>query len=135
MTDIVKAAGIIIQDRKVLFVRAAGKNILMAPGGKPHVGETLEQTLVRELDEELGLQVRPEDFEPFGDYVRPAAGQPGKTVHMHCFMVKQWQGEPRPSQEIEEMRWLTSELPEDLEVASIFGHIILPELQKRGLVD
>lgn len=135
MYDIYKSAGIIIHNRKLLFTRAQGMEFFIDPGGKIEEGETAEQALVRELKEELSIDVNESDLEFFGEYTAEAANHKGKTVHMKAFMVKQWQGEIKPDAEIEELRWLTSELPGDIQVGSIFGGNVLPALHAAGLVD
>jgi 8-oxo-dGTP pyrophosphatase MutT (NUDIX family) len=45
--DIHKAAGIIIQGRKLLVERSVGKVYFIAPGGSVEPGETVEQAVVR----------------------------------------------------------------------------------------
>lgn len=135
MDDIYKAAGIIIVDRKLLFTRAKGMEVFIDPGGKIELGETAKQALVRELKEELSIDVDEADLELFGDYTAEAANHKGHTVHMQAFTVKKWQGDIIASAEIEELRWLTSNLPTDIKVGSIFGGQILPKLHEKGLVD
>ena len=55
--DIHKASGILLQDRKVLVTRSRGKENFVHPGGKLEQGETPKQALVRELKEELNIDV------------------------------------------------------------------------------
>ena len=105
------------------------------PGGKIEQGETAKQALVRELKEELSIDVDESDLEFFGEFVAEAANHKGKTVNMQAFIVKKWQGTIRSDAEIEELRWLTSNLPTDIQVGSIFGGKVLPKLHKQGLVD
>lgn len=135
MNDIYKAAGIIIVGRKLLFTRAEGMEVFIDPGGQIEAGETAKQALVRELKEELSIDVNENDLEAFGEYVAEAANHKGRTVHMQAFMVKKWQGEIEASAEVEELRWLTSDLPTDIKVGSIFGGQVLPKLHEQGLVD
>lgn len=135
MDDIYKAAGIIIEDKKLLFTRAEGMEIFIDPGGKIEDGETAKQALVRELKEELSIDVNENDLELFGEYVAEAANHKGRTVHMQAFVVKKYRGEIKASSEIEELRWLTSEVPSDIKVGSIFGGEVLPALKAKGLVD
>ena len=135
MNDIYKAAGIIIKDKKLLFTRAEGKDFFIDPGGKIEDGETPEQALIRELKEELSIDVTIEDLEFFGEYVAPAANNNDKTVRMKAYMVKKWLGDIVASAEVEELRWLTSDLPTDIQVGSIFGGKVLPALHDMGLVD
>lgn len=135
MADIHKAAGIIIQNRKLLFTRAKDMDFFIDPGGKIEPDETAKQALVRELKEELDIDVDEADLEAFGEFTAEAANNKGKTVHMQAFIVKKWQGTIKPSAEVEELQWLTSDIPSDIQVGSIFGGKVLPKLKEQGLVD
>ncbi|HUC89888.1 MAG TPA: NUDIX domain-containing protein [Patescibacteria group bacterium] len=135
IADIYKAAGIVIQDHKLLFTRADGMDFFIDPGGKIEPGETAEQALVRELKEELDITVSEADLEPFGEFTAEAANHKGKTVHMQAFIVKKWAGTIKASAEVKELRWLTSDIPTDIQVGSIFGGKVLPRLKQQGLVD
>lgn len=135
MNDIYKAAGIIIVNRKLLFTRAKDMQVFIDPGGQIEPGETPQQALVRELKEEISIDVNEADLELFGEYTAEAANHKGHTVHMQAFVVKKWQGDIIASAEVEELRWLTSKLPSDIKVGSIFGGQILPKLHEQGLVD
>ncbi|MBL8159575.1 NUDIX domain-containing protein [Candidatus Saccharibacteria bacterium] len=135
MQDIYKSAGIIIVDRKLLFTRAHDMAFFINPGGKIEAGETARQALVRELKEELSIDVDEADLEPYGEYTAEAANHKGKTVHMQAFIVKKWRGDITPSAEIAEIRWLDSSVPDDIKVGSIFGGKVLRSLHEAGLVD
>ena len=76
------------------------------PGGKAEQGEPIEQTLVRELQEELGVTVT--RFTPWviRDHVYTHA-----TVRLHFFRVTQWLGEPASS-EGQLLQWQNSSLPD-----------------------
>jgi len=61
------------------------------PGGKVETGEAPETALVRELKEELGVEVQASALEPFAfashDY-------PEFHLLMPLYMIKSWTGEP-----------------------------------------
>jgi 8-oxo-dGTP diphosphatase len=135
METILKAAGIIIVERKLLVTRATGKDIFVAPGGKIEAGESLEQALIRELYEELGITVVESDLTLFGAFRALAAGQENKMVEMTVYRVASWQGEPIPGSEIAEIAYATSEIPEGMKVGSIFEHDVIPQLKANDFID
>lgn len=88
------AAGVILDGdgRFLLGQRAQGTfypGYWEFPGGKVESGETPAQALVRELDEELGIQVR--GLRPW--LVR-AHDYEHATVRLHFFEVHRWDGVP-----------------------------------------
>lgn len=132
---IYKAAGLIIEDRKLLVTRSKGKTIFIAPGGKLKPGETYKQALVRELMEELGITVSEDDLEEFGSFDAPAAGQEEKIVHMATFLVNAFQGALVPRSEVEKKAWVNSANERKLPLGSIFEHMVIPRLAHQGLID
>jgi 8-oxo-dGTP diphosphatase len=133
--EIHKAAGIIIQDRKLLHERSSGKPAFIAPGGRIEEGEMPRQALVRELKEELNIDVDERDLEPFDTFTAEAANHPGQIVHMQVFHVRRWKGDIVPASEVDEIRWLGSIIPEGIKVGSISVNGIMPRLKAKGLID
>jgi len=134
--DIYKAAGIIIKDRKLLIERSYGKDTFMAPGGKLETGETPRQAVIRELKEEFQLEIKDQDLEEFGTFYAEAAGShnKGRQLRMDVFMIKKF-GNVQPDSEVEEIRWITSDIPKDIQVGSIFAHEVVPRLKAQNLID
>ena len=95
MTDIVNAAVAVLvrPDGTVLLgQRPEGKSWAgwwEFPGGKIEDGETAEQGLQRELDEELGVRAT-----RFNSWLTRVFSYPERTVRLNFFMVREWQGEP-----------------------------------------
>jgi 8-oxo-dGTP pyrophosphatase MutT (NUDIX family) len=77
------------------------------PKGTPDPGETLEQTAVREVTEETGLEVQIVDRLPSIDYTFVQAGtRIHKTVHY--FLMEPVGGDlSRHDHEFERVRWVT----------------------------
>ena len=135
MADIHKAGGILIQDRKFLVEKSKNKEFYIAPGGSIEAGETPQQALVRELKEEFQISVNENDLEEFGTFFAQAAGQESKSLQMDVFFVKKWNGTPTPDNEVEKILWISSDLPKDIKVGSIFEHEVLPKLREMNLID
>lgn len=133
--DIHKAGGILIRDRKFLVERSKNKTFFIAPGGSIEACETPKQALVRELFEEFKINVSEDNLEKFGTFYAQAAGQEDKYLQMDVFLVKKWEGELTPDNEVEEMLWINSNLPENIKIGSIFEHEVLPRLKEKGLID
>lgn len=133
--DIRKASGIIIVDRKVLVERSTGKKYFIHPGGRIEPGETPKQAVVRELKEEFQIEVLEKDLEWFDKNSAPAANSPEVHVHMDVFLVKKWRGQIQPDNEVEEIMWLTSDVPKGIKIGSIMEHETIPKLKANNLID
>ena len=53
----IRAGGILIHDNKVLTHRDVNKDHYCLPGGRVEIGESSEQTIKREIQEELGKKI------------------------------------------------------------------------------
>ena len=89
-SDIHKAAGIIIVDRKLLVEKDFDKEFFIAPGGKLEPGETAIQALIRELNEEYLIDIKEEDLKEFGTFSAPASGQENRIVHIDFFIIQKY---------------------------------------------
>ena len=103
----VVAAALIDKNRKVLLQkRPKGKQMAGLwefPGGKVEKGEIPEIALVRELHEELGISVNPDDLGP-----AVFASEPLDDRHLLLLLYtcEKWVGEPT-NKDAEEIQWLS----------------------------
>mmetsp|Transcript_33908 Transcript_33908/g.63843 ORF Transcript_33908/g.63843 Transcript_33908/m.63843 type:complete len:133 (+) Transcript_33908:379-777(+) len=132
MSFIDKIALILVKDRKTLVARSKGKEIFFTPGGKREGNETDEQALVREVKEELGVDVIIKTIAPYGTFQAQAHGKPeGTMVRITCYTA-QYSGELVASSEIEELRWITSAQRAD---TTVTGQMIVDDLKAKDLID
>jgi 8-oxo-dGTP diphosphatase len=89
------SAALIFHDGKLLITqrhaRAHLGGLWEFPGGKREPGETFEQCLVREISEELGVEISVGKL-----FESVTHAYPEKTVHLKFFVCRLTGGEPKP---------------------------------------
>ena len=131
-TFIDKLALIEIQNRKILETRNRGKDKWYVPGGKREEGETDQQALIREVKEELLVDIIPETIEHFGTFEAQAHGKhEGMIVRITCYTAK-YNGELTPSAEVEKMGWFDYSRRND--VAPV-DQLLFDDLKSKDLID
>ncbi|CAL2068635.1 NUDIX hydrolase [Streptomyces sp. TR1341] len=108
---------IVLGERGVLLGRHQ-RGTLELPGGTVEPGESLEQTVVRELAEETGLIARTEDVGLLGTLVDHVEDVVRVTVGA---LVTAWRGEPatQPDERVGDWAWYPlDKLPDGLFVCS-----------------
>ena len=121
---------------RLLTVRKRGTGMFMHPGGKPESGETAVQAAARELAEEVGIVVRPQELELMGVWIADAANEAATDIEATVFIAPgTW--EATPAAEIAEIRWLDISGPADAalprDLAPLLTDHILPLLASRAL--
>ncbi|MAF92706.1 MAG: 8-oxo-dGTP diphosphatase MutT [Bdellovibrionota bacterium] len=101
------AAGVLRKENKVLIGKRPEHGTLPGlwefPGGKIEVGESPEQALKRELEEELGIDAE------VGDILESSSHHYGdKGIIILFFWVDYWKGEPK-SLHHESLEWIELE--------------------------
>jgi 8-oxo-dGTP diphosphatase len=126
MKDInIAAAAIIRDDGASLLVRKKGSRAFMQAGGKIDTGETALDALVRELGEELSLEIEPSDAQHLGRFTAPAANEIDHQVVAEVFLVRT--NKPIKVQaEIEEAKWAQRSDIEQMILAPLTRDHVLP---------
>ncbi len=128
MKEVDKIALIIIENGKILSTKSVGKNKYYIPGGKRENNETDNQTLIREIKEELSVDIIQETITYVGTFKAQSDGDTaGVNVKMTCYK-SDYMGVIEKNNEIEEIRWLSYN---DLHVISEVDKIIFAFLKER----
>ena len=121
----IAAAVLIGLDGRTLLVRKRGTRAFMQPGGKIEAHEQPVNALVRELEEELALNIDPASATYLGHFSAPAVNEPGFEVQAELFLLHIQQS-VSPAAEIEEVQWIDPCGDGGLELAPLTRDLILP---------
>lgn len=131
MTVIDKVAFLYLQNGKILSTRSKGKDKYYIPGGKREAGESDIETLVREVKEELSVDIIESSAKLYGVFEAQAHGKAeGVIVKMTCYTAE-FTGELKADSEIAEIVWLTTA---DMEAVSPVDKLIFADLKQKGLL-
>jgi 8-oxo-dGTP diphosphatase len=131
-TYIDKLAYIYIKDKKVLSTLSYGKDTWYIPGGKRERGETDEQALIREVKEELNVDLNPDTVQYYGTFEAQAHGKSeGTMVRMTCYTAD-FTGQIKANAEIEKTAFLGYA---DKSKTSQVDYLIFDSLHGKGLID
>jgi len=127
-----KLAWIYVRDRRLLAVRSYGKQRFYIPGGKRDPGETDHQALIREVKEELNVDLIPNSIEPALKFTTRADEKTaGTQLIMTCYYAD-FSGTLTIASEIEEMAWLSSR---DMVRCSLAAGRVVEFLCKQRVID
>ena len=124
----------------LLMVRKRGTTSFMLPGGKPEAGETPQDTVIREIREELGLRLDARELFFLGTFTAAAANEAEHTVTGHVFVCETVPADlnvdaPQCLQEIDDIDWFSYvDLPPDTagrQFAPLTRTQVIPAFKKR----
>jgi 8-oxo-dGTP diphosphatase len=123
---IVVACALVDPERRVLIAqRPEGKmfpGLWEFPGGKLEEGETPEQALIRELDEELGISTRSACLAPLA-----FVSHTYESFHllMPLYVCRKWEGTPQPREHVA-LKWVRPQVLRDYPMPPADGPLIAP---------
>jgi len=107
MKTIDKLAWVEIKNKRILSTRTKGKDTYYIPGGKREENESDAQALIREIREELSVELLPDTLKLFGVFEAQAHGKSeGILVRMTCY-TGLYEGTIIPDSEIDEVVWFS----------------------------
>lgn len=106
MQQIDKIAWLYIKNKKVLGARSKGIDVYYIPGGKRNGEEKDQEALIREIKEELSIDILPNTIQYVKTFKSQAHNKPqGTMVQLTCYFAE-FTGEIKASSEIEEIKFL-----------------------------
>ncbi len=136
---ILAVGAIVVRDGCVLVARRGkppGLGKWSVPGGAVNVGESLEAAARREVREECGVEVELTDTL---EVIQRITRDDAQRVRFHYVIVDylaRWlSGEPRPSAEASEVRWVRPEEFDALDMTPGTADVIRRMLRKAGVAD
>ena len=117
--EIDKLAWLYIQEGKLLSARSKNKTLFYIPGGKRELGESDEQALVREIKEEISVDLIPSSIKYAETFKAPADVKNNDTiVKLTCYFAD-FTGELSPDAEIEEIDFISHQNKSRCSIGSI----------------
>jgi 8-oxo-dGTP diphosphatase len=132
MKEIDKLAWVCIKEKQLLVARSKGKETYYIPGGKREPGETDQAAVIREIKEELSVDLKPSTIKYLGTFTSQADEKPeGMIVKITCYSAD-FLGEIQASAEIEEVKWFAYQ---EKEQCSSVTKLILEWLKSEGMIE
>lgn len=126
-----KLAWIEVKDKKILVARSKGKDTFYIPGGKREAGESDQQALIREIEEEMSVSLKPYSLKYYGTFSAQAHGHSeGVMVQMTCYEGN-YEGKIKAASEIEDIAWLPFD---EMGKTSHVDKVIFQDLRTKGLL-
>lgn len=123
----IAAACIIDPLNRMLVVRKHGSIFFMQPGGKIEANESSTAALIREIKEELQVDISPTLPKMVGTFEAPAANEPGYLVKAELFKIELTECiHVTASAEIAEARWITEKDITTITMAPLMHKFVIP---------
>jgi ADP-ribose pyrophosphatase YjhB (NUDIX family) len=133
---VVGVGAVVVHEGRVLLIRR-GKEPLrgrwVVPGGTVELGETLEHAVVREVEEETGLMVKPVEVALVFDRIL----RQGEAVSYHYVIVDYFcdylSGEARPGSDAQEVAFAAPEELPTFDLPAPALELVRDGFRRRGI--
>lgn len=127
-----KLAYIHLKGQKILVTLSNGKDTWYIPGGKREPGESDREALIREVREELSVELIPGTITHYGTFEAQAHGKPpGTIVRMTCYTAE-YEGTIKPAAEINRVDFFTFA---QKSLTSPVDHLIFDDLKFKEFIE
>jgi len=131
MKEIDKIALVFIQNNRLLVARSKGQDNYYIPGGKRDIGETDQKALIREIKEEISVDIIPSSITYLETFKAQAHNkEDGVLVKITCYLAE-FTGVIQAAAEIEEVNFLTYQEKQKCSSVTI---LIMDWLQSKGML-
>lgn len=132
----VGVGAVVVHDGRVLLIRR-GKDPLrgrwVVPGGTVELGETLEEALVREVQEETGVTVRPLEVVLVFDRILREGGQVNYHYVIIDYLCDYVSGTPRAGSDAEDAAFVAPDRLGQYDVPEKALEVVLDGFRRRGI--
>ncbi len=132
----VGVGGVVIEKDRVLLIRRANEprqGEWSIPGGMVETGETLEYAVVRELQEETGLVVRPLGVvEVFERIMLDGKGRARFHFVLIDYLCERLEGKARAGSDVLDVAWVTEAQLADYEISAKAAEIIRKAFRQKA---
>lgn len=113
------------------MAKSKGKELWFNPGGKREGNETDEETLIREIKEELSVDLDSTSVQYYGTFEAQAYGKPDGTIVRMCCYTGTFAGKPVAGNEVAEVGYLSYD---QKHLATAVDHLIFDDLKAKKLI-
>lgn len=132
MNEIFKVAWLCTNNKRLLVARSKDKGAFYIPGGKKESGESDQEALLREINEELSIALTPATIRYAANFQSEAHEKPeGIQVNIACYFAD-YTGVIKAAAEIEEVAWLRHD---EKDKCSPVTRLIMDWAKSEGLIE
>jgi NTP pyrophosphohydrolases including oxidative damage repair enzymes len=125
---VICSAALLNPEGDLLMVRKKGSSYFQLPGGKIGPGENREQTLARELKEELQFDVSEKELKFIGSHATQAINELNTVVEGYIYLISLAECRDFAAyEELEEVVWISRQDWQSYRLAHLASEFVIPK--------